>query len=724
MSKFLNDVFGGVTASLVLLPRNMAFGLLIFLPFGPEYASLGIAAGIMSLLIANGISAYLGSVPVMTVSTFSLSALLMMSMNVYLMDTLPEIGVTDPAPTAMLFCFLATLFAGFFQLCFGVLKLGNLAKYIPYPVLAGLLNGTAIAIVLAQFDVIVMGNQPSGYDVHVFALLTVATITIISAVAGQRLVPRIPSVFFGLFFGTLAYYLIERIYFEPGLGEVVGALPGNFPLPRFVDDLYALLLNPESQTILGTVILFAIGIGAADTMRAALSCLIVDLKTGVRSDFNKELIGEGLGNMIAALFGSITSTGNATGALSNHSHGGTTSLSRLVVGISILLILMYLDFAVEIMPMAVLAAVMIVMTVTIMDFQFIGDLQQSFRRGFEKRSQVGINLILELTVAILVVLVDLFVALAFGLVVSVALFVMRMSKQIVRSTYRGTELPSNVLRVRAEQAFLEEHSDQIRVLELEGVLYFGTADKLHDHLDPLLAAKVDVIILDLKLVTEIDRTAVDILIQCSDKCTADGRRFAVSSLTEQRARARFPDLMYAIHTGAIKTFGSTSDALEWAERHILEIELGQRFSETEVDIGDISVLRNMSEGAIKTLQQHLTPIDFNAGDYLIRQGMSDRVVYFIVSGEAIIGTRQGTGFLRFSTVRAGTVVGEMSLFDESQRSADVVAVTDTRCYALTSDELQKLKVAAPEVAYEFVVGLNAVNAERLRNANSIISKLR
>ena len=395
-----------------------------------------------------------------------------------------------------------------------------------------------------------------------------------------------------------------------------------------------------------------------------------------------------------------------------------------MAGLFVLVLLLALGHVFEMLPMVVLAAVMIVMTVTIMDFQFVQDIKSLSRSGFEGRSQAGVNLFLELLVATLVVTVDIFVALAFGLGLSIGLFVLNMSKQIVRHMYEGSQLPSNVVRQVGEEAFLQERANQIRVLELEGVLFFGTADKLHDHLDPLVAGDVEVIILDLSLVTQIDQTAVDILLQCNEKCHEAGREFALSAMTKTRAVARFPDLVPHLISGELRSFGTSSDALEWAEQYLLSLNLGRGYITQEIELSQVNVLRNMSPEQIETLNEHLVEKKFNEDDYIIREGKSERILYMLVKGEAIVGSSRGGEFFRYITIRAGSVVGEMSLFDNSQRSADVIAKTDVHCFALTSHELKKLRLLHPETAYEFLVGLNLINADHLRRANSIIERLR
>ncbi|MGE5707345.1 MAG: SulP family inorganic anion transporter, partial [Bacteroidota bacterium] len=134
------DLAGGVTASFLSLPQSMAYGLLVFAPLGPDYLPLGLVAGLIALCFSNFGSAWFGRIPIMSNSPFSMTSVMLASALTILLH---QSGQNRPFSLVMLMfvCFLV----GLLQLLMGFLKLGNLAKYIPYPVIAGLINGTAIA---------------------------------------------------------------------------------------------------------------------------------------------------------------------------------------------------------------------------------------------------------------------------------------------------------------------------------------------------------------------------------------------------------------------------------------------------------------------------------------------------------------------------------------------------------------------------------------------------
>ena len=718
-----HDLLGGLTAALVLLPRNMAFGLLIFLPFGPEYASVGVMAGLVSLIVSNIIAAPFAAMGVMCLSTFSLSALILMSMNQHMMTELSNIGAVSVVPVAMALCFLAVFVGGLTQFGFGALSLGNLAKYIPYPVLSGILNGTGVAIILSQVGVLTDHTALSDFDASTYALMTVGLLTCLFTWLGPRWVTRIPGVFFGLTAGCLSFFLIMLFLGNPP-GPTVGALPDN--VPTF--DLVQSLTMPESEGafrwLVLLAILFGIGLGAADTLRAALSCLIVDLKTTERSDFNLELRAEGLGNAAAALLGAISSTGNATGAIANHQCGARSRWSRFTVGGATFLVVVLLAPFVAMLPLAVLAAIMIVMTLSIMDFGFVTQIRQLFSPKLQRKSQMMIGLSINLIVAVLVVAVDLFMALAFGLLVSAIRFVLDMTRTIVRGQRSARELPSNVTRCHADHSFLWERAEKIQILELEGALFFGTADTLHEYIDPLIDAQAHTIIIDLKLVTEIDQTAADIMLQCQSKVAASGSNLVISGLDLERAANRFPDMLLPLSEGRFQYFDTVEDAIASAESDML---VGRERS--EIPLLEVDVLAQLKPDQLDLIKRHCTKVELTAGEYLIREGGIDRVMYFLVKGSLVVGTRtlgnQGNSrFVRFGTTCAGSAVGEMAVFDQQPRSADVMAVDAVTCFALSEDDIQRVRDCDADAAYALLMGLNRLHALRNRTTNDTLARLR
>lgn len=725
------DLVGGVTASFIAFPRNIAFGILIFLPFGPEYVSMGVMAGLMSLLVGNVVSAPLGSIPVMCVSTFSLSALLLMSMNQIVMDGLTELKIAATIPLAVSYCFLATFFAGVVQAFCGVLRIGNLTKFIPYPVLSGLLNGTGVAIILSQLRIILdvdtdfqLRDLFTVFDNKTLWLVGVSLITALFAVLGPRFFKTIPSVFFGLIFGSAVYYLFENFSDIVPLGSTIGVLSSDFPTPKYAEGIFSTLLNPDLSAITITVVLFGAGIGLADVLRSALSCLIIDLKMQVRSDFNKELVGEGIGNMVAACFGGITSTGNATAAVGNYSHGATTLLSRITCGLVVLVTILFFHTTIGLLPLVVLATMLIILTIAIMDFDFVNKIKQLWKYEIDKPSGLVLDLVVILFVAILVIFGNLFVALAVGLSLSVILFVVENSRSLVRQQFGANQIPSNVSRLQKELSLLDKFGHRIQVLDLEGSLFFGSADQIHDRLDPMLEGDVETVILDLKRVTDIDSTAVNILLQCKQKTERAGKSLLLSSIDDRVAKMKFPEMLETVNNYEDFCYSSLEDAVAAGEEWLLEREYGSELHDDEIDLGSLNALANFDPGQITYLEEYLVRVEFQDQEYIITEGDSERVIFFIVQGRADVISEVNDERSRIGTLCAGSIIGEMALFDTEPRSASVIANGIVVCYSLSVDCLNDIKMKYPTVSYDLVFGLCRGFASRLRTSNKIIAQLK
>ena len=144
------DILGGITATLVGLPGSMAYGIIVFAPLGTDYVAIGAAAGLIGLVFANLGAGLAGSNPVLITTPDPVSSLMLAAALSIVLDTIVAIETPDAATLATILLFFIVFASGFCQVVLGLLKLGNLAKYIPYPVTAGILNGVAILMFVDQ----------------------------------------------------------------------------------------------------------------------------------------------------------------------------------------------------------------------------------------------------------------------------------------------------------------------------------------------------------------------------------------------------------------------------------------------------------------------------------------------------------------------------------------------------------------------------------------------
>ena len=229
------DFAGGTTATVLAIPEAMAYGAIVFAPLGPEYIAMGVVAGLIALCFSNLFAAGCGGVGVMISGPYSMTSLMMASAVMIIVGKLPDQNVN----TVLGLLFFMLFISGLFQVLFGLLKIGEVVKYIPYPVTSGLLNGTAILILLSQIGPILgIPGEILPLDVDGIQPLTllVGLITAMVIWYGPRFTRKIPAPFLGIGAGTLVYYVLSFTGFSKNLGLTICAIPFTVPTPKYAVD--------------------------------------------------------------------------------------------------------------------------------------------------------------------------------------------------------------------------------------------------------------------------------------------------------------------------------------------------------------------------------------------------------------------------------------------------------------------------------------------------------
>lgn len=353
------DIFGGVTAGIVALPLALAFGIQAFSGISdPGAASMGAYAGLVGATLLGFFAALFGgthsqiSGPTgpMTVITATLVSGAFASSG-------------GSISTVLVSMSLAALFCGFFQVLFGLIKLGKYVRYIPYPVLSGFMSGIGVIIILQQFYPLV-GQSGSGSMVTLLTglpdavshlspaalLLGLGTVAVIYLF--PLLTKKVPSTLVALLVMTVVSLFI-RMDGVPTIGKI----PSGLPLPFFANSKVS-LAGLDWITILKASIIPGLtlaGLGSIDTL---LTSVVADNITKTKHNSNRELIGQGIGNAIAGLFCGLPGAGATMRTVVNVKSGGRTQFSGMVHALLLLAVLLGLGSLVQYVPLSVLAACM------------------------------------------------------------------------------------------------------------------------------------------------------------------------------------------------------------------------------------------------------------------------------------------------------------------------------------------------------------------------------
>src|SRR5690606_1527028 len=383
----------------------------------------------------------------------------------------------------------AVMLAGAFQIVFGLMRFGEYIRLVPYPVVSGFMSGIGAIIIILQVGRLIGGEPPGDtlaalfYVPHAlseidFSAVAVGALTLaIVFYLPKELGLYVPAPLAALIVATLVGLLVR----PPVLGDIPTGLP-SLHLPQFDRD--AMLLVLEAGLILAAL-------GAIDSL---LTSLVADNVTRTRHDSNRELIGQGIGNTIAGLFGGIAGAGATMRTLVNIRTGGKTRLSGMLHALLLLAIVLGLGPLAAQIPHAALAGILVKVGWDIIDWSYLKNAHRGPRW----------DLLLMAFVLGLTVFVDLITAVAVGVVLGSIAYVREVAQAQIRAIL---EMPPH-LDSDAEAALAARAEGRIHVFDFGGPLSFGAAADVGHHVrERSRKNRTEVLILDFSRVPFIDVSA-------------------------------------------------------------------------------------------------------------------------------------------------------------------------------------------------------------------------
>jgi SulP family sulfate permease len=714
-SSLRDDVAGGIAGGIVTIPSSIGYGVLAFGTLGDAFIPSAILAGLYSAVVVSLVVLLLGQ---RTSTAFAPRSIITVLFAAIVVDTVARAARQDAAniDRTLALVMLIVLVAGVFQALFGLLRVGNAIRYIPSPVMAGFQNAVAILLLLAQVKPLVGAGQPLTFAVGLVTALVIWY--------GPRFLPRVPAPIAGVLAGSALYHALALAGLRGHLGPLLGSIPAVLSslgpiatLPTLVRDAY---LRTHWPSFLGA----AVSLALVASLDALLCAKTVDGLTGHRVPPSPQLVRIGFGNVAAALAGAIPAGVNLSASFAVHRAGGRTGVAALTCALFVLAAVLGLGPVLAVIPRAAIAGVLTVVAIQLADRGTIDRLVRLFRHHDRQWRVPALDLTVMVVVAVVTVALNLVWAVSIGVAAAILLFLYRMSRSIVRRTYRADAVRSKRMREPRLMEFLGTAGRRIVVFELEGPVFFGTAEKLAHQIDHEVTADVGFVILDLRRVNELDSTGATILVQTAKRLRAQGCHMLMSHL-EANAQAVGALRDSGLPLTRQTLFADTDAALEWAEDRLIAAQPGLAAPTVELAVEEIPMLAGLSEAERAFLATHLRRAEYRAGEIVIRQGDTDRSLFFVATGTTTVRVsvagkdRQ----VRLASYSRGTVFGEMALLDHQPRSATVVADDDVICYVLGEDAFDALIAERPLIAVRLLANLARELSLRLRHTTRMISEL-
>lgn len=476
------DFTGGLVAGVVALPLALAFGV---------QSGLGATAGLYGAIAVGIFAALFGGTE--TQASGPTGPMTVVSAAV----VVAAIEINGSIDGGMNIILLTFLLGGIFQVIFGFLNIASYVKYFPYPVISGFMSGVGLIIVILQIfpfaglssaksTLAVMEGFPRLFAEANVSALILGAITIAVYFIFPKITKAIPSALVALIVATLIAYFAKMDV--PVIGEIPSGLP-SFQLGGIFD------VDPSAFSIIVEYALVLAVLGSIDSL---LTSVIADNMTKTKHNSNRELIGQGIGNMLAAAIGGIPGAGATKGTVVNINAGGRTRLSGIIHGVVLLTVLLGLGQLAAHIPLCVLAGLLIPIGFKIVDF-----------KGLKHLTKVPKA---DAAVLVLVLLITTFGSLIHAVGIGITLACLLFMKKSGDISERGLEVGSiadldGSKPWQDEKEFYEKYKDKVIIKHLYGSLFFGFTSYFKDQINALPSG-IKAVIIRMDRVPYIDQSGL------------------------------------------------------------------------------------------------------------------------------------------------------------------------------------------------------------------------
>lgn len=692
--RIVNSLITGLIIGLLSAITAISFAALVFPSALFEYRLFGIGLILMGNLVLGAtvaiLSSYSGSI---AVNQDGPSAILALVVAGILSSMAASATPEQQYYTVMFMVVLTTLTTSLVFIILGYFKLGGLARFLPFPVMGGFLAGTGWLLVIGALGV--MTDSPVNFDLMQPSQLVRWLPGLIFAVSLLLVLHRYHHflVLPGMFFGAVGlFYLVLSISKTPVAQiSAQGWLLGPFPTGGLWQ--FPLTVSNLSQ-VNWSMILTKSGIAATVLFVSIISLLLnasgIELIVKRDVDLNKELLVSGVGNLFNGLVGGIAGFHAISLTGLNHRLSGGSRLTGLVAALFCGITVFFGAAVLSLVPKLVLGGILM-----FLGLSFI--IEWLFKAWFKlPKAEFLVTLLIVAVIAVRGFLEGV----AVGILVTVILFVVNYSRiDVVKHMLTGRNFHSRVTRGRRQRLLLEELGESILILQLQGYIFFGTANNLlgrvRERIQLALSTRVRFVLLDFRQVTGIDSTALHAFLKLLQLAQEKGIILVLTELHDViRDRLLREGMLNEVRF--LQVFHDLDHGIEWCENQILK--------DANITDGGQSLREQLMEllplpAQVDNLLNYLDLKEVGAGEYLICQGDLSKQVYIIASGQVTAQIElPDQDPIRLETMSAGRVVGELGFYLGSPRTASVVADEASKIYVLSKADLEKMEAADPEAA--------------------------
>ncbi|MES2938491.1 MAG: cyclic nucleotide-binding domain-containing protein [Pseudomonadota bacterium] len=700
---------GALEGSAANIPLSLGAVTLVFAHIGPQVlpgAMLATLLGLAWMQLAN-----LRSRRPLLYSARFFEATALAAMLDRMIALLPAWGLADTVGVRLALLVLVTALAGLVVGLLYLLRADRFTRYIPAPVFAGFANSIAVAILLSQAQTLsAMLGEGGGAAA---AALLLACAAFAAGLAVRRWLPHWPAATCAMAAGLVLGLLLAVWQPIPMLGTA----GSSFALPVALADFGALAGKGVQQlAIAGVVGANALVLGTMMFINTSVSAQAMSHIDEKPADGQRGLVWAALCMGLAGAAGSAPLSGGLQGSMAAARRAPLSP--RVGLWVAAIIALVAMSGVLSWVPLAAVAGALVGEAWSMADRDSLKLLRGwAARRPLSRQAREDLALIGAVTAT--AVLLNMVAAVFAGLLFGLLLFAARNARRPVRAVWNGAQLSSNCARSRADLQLLARHGERIRVIELEGDLFFGTVNSLERALHRN-ANDAECLVIDWSAVRHLDTSAAQAVAKFHRAAAARGA--AVFHVQPRDTQAEWLAAL-APQLPDDGSFVADLDlALERAENQLLQRHAAAPSHGTTTLEEAMALLRGLTEAERALLHAQMQQSFHRAGEVLVRAGEpSDRLLVVLQGTAAVIVEAADGTRVRLAGVRRGATIGEMGFLDEAPRSATVVAQEDLLVASLARGHFEQLGRSHPALVHKLLTNIALDVAARLRHTNRLAS---
>lgn len=617
---------------------------------------------------------------------------------------------------------VSTVVVGLFLLLLGRLKLGNLVRYIPYPVTGGFFAG--IGYIFIQGGLTVAGGEQPSFEAvsnsEFIQLVTPAVALALCLIMGKMFRDNALSVPAILFAAGLIFYAVLFLN-EIGLDEA--AANGLLPAIESTGSLIPVFNWDYVQEIRWMVIMEqADGIVVVALLCSVMLLLDVSgIELLAQKDLNPdhELQVMGYTNVVNGALGGFPGVHDVSDTALVETLGGRGRLTGFIYSTLVVAAILAGAEFMKIVPTFLLGGLLIYV-----GLEFLIDWVWKARDELPLSDYVVVILIL-----IVIILSDILQGVTFGFFVAIILFVVNYSKlSVIKIETNGSDHASNVDRDLETRELLNKEGNRVLILVLQGFIFFGTADKLitsiRNRIKDPEAYKVDFLVLDFHHVSQLDTSAIITFSKLAQLSDREGFHIVISGADDGSLKqlVKHGFFTFGDHEWERVYKEQLDTAVDWCERSILA-DLKIDTGEHKLALADVLGRIAYEESDVKLLSDFFVTENRKAGEYLFNEGDKGESLYFVGSGTVLVvlkALNQKERILR--KYKSGAILGEMAIYTGENRTASVRIEEDAQLFRLDKEKLEEMSRKFPASTAALHTYIVRVLAERLGRANRNLSR--